>query len=77
MLRKAVESSDVKGLICKTCAEQHTQVYLSQRLALSIWKLSVEELQNNPGLKEMHTVKSLRRNLKPWKISLLGISVDR
>lgn len=53
MLGKAVESSVIKGLICKRCAGQHTQISLSQHLTSSSWKFSVEELQNNSGLKEM------------------------
>lgn len=47
MLGKAVESSDIKGLICKRCAGQHTQISLSQHLTSSSWKFSVDELQNN------------------------------
>lgn len=53
MLGKAVESSVIKGLICKRRAGQHIQISLSQHLTSSSWKFSVEELQNNSGLKEM------------------------
>ena len=84
MLGKTVESSYVKGLICKRHTKQHTQVYLSHQAPGNFLGASptlyVEKLQSNSGLKVMHTVKSLRRKrsevLENWPIRNLSREIE-